>query len=598
MDPLSFSASVAGLLSIAIEVTEILTAYGHDVKDAPKDASELNIKVSILCNVLEALVSTLRSDNTQTITIGEQSFLYCVISSCELHVKLIYKNIMKLRDTNTLKALKGRLSWPFQKEECLRSIQTLHQYSQTIGQLLVLSNRGLMLQEFDAVMAKLEEQQKEIILSMRIMRENVPELQVMIQMSDSITTMMSLVSKLSRDSAEDRKKISDGVTVLCARKNDEELKEILQWISPLEPLKRYEDLKSKRFEGTGAWFLKSPKFVTWCHGTASDKGYNPVLACYGIPGSGKSVMSTLVIDTLYALPSTDENRIAVAYFYCDYSHNEKQTAVNMITALLGQVINAHSDHLPVAVIATLKEQRSKGRPTLEESYQFLESALQCFSRFYICIDALDECLDEHRKDFLHLITRLLQRFGSHAARIFTTSRPQMKISIKTPSEFPPCKFELEANEDDIRKYIESKLEKDENFADGQGSDLFKQKIMEKILETASGMFLLPALQIETVLEQTSVRKRRAKLDSMPKKLEDAFQVTIDRIKRQAPGKASQGMEVLKWVYLVKRPLSVMEMRHALATVESAPNAECLDLDDLPFEKSLTECCHGLVVIDN
>jgi hypothetical protein len=108
-------------------------------------------------------------------------------------------------------------------------------------------------------------------------------------------------------------------------------------------------------------------------------------------------------------------------------------------------------------------------------------------------------------------------------------------------------------------------------------------------------FWLPELQIETVLEQTSVSTRRAALDSMPKKLEDAFEVTISRINSQAPAKANQGMEVLKWTYLAKRPLSVMELRHALATVHST--AECLDLDDLPFEKSLTECCYGLVVID-
>jgi ferritin len=82
---------------------------------------------------------------------------------------------------------------------------------------------------------------------------------------------------------------------------------------------------------------------------------------------------------------------------------------------------------------------------------------------------------------------------------------------------------------------------------------------------------------------------------MPKKLEDAFQVTIDRIKSQASEKPSQGMEVLKWTYLAKRQLSLMELRHALATVDSP--AECLDRDALPFEKSLTECCYGLVVVD-
>ncbi|KAI5790034.1 hypothetical protein FPQ18DRAFT_411062 [Pyronema domesticum] len=173
----------------------------------------------------------------------------------------------------------------------------------------------------------------------------------------------------------------------------------------------------------------------------------------------------------------------------------------------------------------------------------------------------------------------------------------MKASIEKSFTVPPCEVVIEANEDDIRRYVSRKLEMDENFTEmnKEDSNSFKKEIMDKIIETANGMFLLSALQIEIVLEQTSVSKRRAALASMPKKLEDAFQVTIDCIKSQASGKSNQGMEVLKWMYLAKRKLSVMELRHALATVHST--AECLDLDDLPFEKSLTECCHGLIVID-
>jgi hypothetical protein len=83
---------------------------------------------------------------------------------------------------------------------------------------------------------------------------------------------------------------------------------------------------------------------------------------------------------------------------------------------------------------------------------------------------------------------------------------------------------------------------------------------------------------------------------MPKKLDDAYQATIDRIHRQGTAKSNQGMEVLKWTYLTLAPLSIIELRHALGAVNS-PNREYLDVDDLPFEKSLLDCCYGLVVID-
>jgi hypothetical protein len=194
-----------------------------------------------------------------------------------------------------------------------------------------------------------------------------------------------------------------------------------------------------------------------------------------------------VIDTLSALSFTDGNQIAVAYVYCDYRDNVQQTAVNMVSTLLKQVIDAHSDHLPAGVIDSLKKQRSKGRPTLEESCHLLESALQSFSKFYICVDALDECLEEDRKALLHSISRLLQRFGNTTARVFTTGRPHMKASIEKTFTVPPCEVVLEANEDDIRRYIQWKLDMDDNFADDKDSDLFKKQIMDKIIEIASGM---------------------------------------------------------------------------------------------------------------
>lgn len=108
-------------------------------------------------------------------------------------------------------------------------------------------------------------------------------------------------------------------------------------------------------------------------------------------------------------------------------------------------------------------------------------------------------------------------------------------------------------------------------------------------------FLLPALQIQSVLEQTSIADRKAALDKMPEKLDAAFRVTIDRIERQTPARSKLGMRVLKWTFLALRQLKTIELRHAFATIDCT--SDTLDLDALPFEKFLTECCYGLVIID-
>jgi hypothetical protein len=62
MGPLSVSSGVAGFLSLAMEISRILTAYIGNVKSAPDDAHNLLKEILALCHVLEQPVTLLRND--------------------------------------------------------------------------------------------------------------------------------------------------------------------------------------------------------------------------------------------------------------------------------------------------------------------------------------------------------------------------------------------------------------------------------------------------------------------------------------------------------------------------------------------------------
>ena len=55
--------------------------------------------------------------------------------------------------------------------------------------------------------------------------------------------------------------------------------EIKQWISPIDPRRRYQDVSTDRSGGVGNWLLEG---VT--------KVGNSVLFCYGNPGVGKAYL--------------------------------------------------------------------------------------------------------------------------------------------------------------------------------------------------------------------------------------------------------------------------------------------------------------------
>ena len=68
---------------------------------------------------------------------------------------------------------------------------------------------------------------------------------------------------------------------------DDRILELLTMLTPLEPLKRHQDVKLPRTENTGTWLLRLEAFCEW---RDSNTIHGRVFCCYGIPGAGKTVL--------------------------------------------------------------------------------------------------------------------------------------------------------------------------------------------------------------------------------------------------------------------------------------------------------------------
>ena len=65
--------------------------------------------------------------------------------------------------------------------------------------------------------------------------------------------------------------------------------QILEWLSPLEPRLRHQDVRTRRLDGLGDWFLQTDDFVNWCDG--KDGSNMATLFCSGAPGAGKTYLT-------------------------------------------------------------------------------------------------------------------------------------------------------------------------------------------------------------------------------------------------------------------------------------------------------------------
>ena len=64
--------------------------------------------------------------------------------------------------------------------------------------------------------------------------------------------------------------------------------QILRWLSPLEPNKRHQGVRSERFDGVGDWLLEMKEFREWKG--SEDGADKAVLFCSGHPGVGKTYL--------------------------------------------------------------------------------------------------------------------------------------------------------------------------------------------------------------------------------------------------------------------------------------------------------------------
>ena len=110
-------------------------------------------------------------------------------------------------------------------------------------------------------------------------------------------------------------------------------------------------------------------------------------------------------------------------------------------------------------------------------------------------------------------------------------------------------------------------------------------------------FLLVALNIEAILNETSLAGRKKMLQQVATTgvdLDSVYAQTLQRIREQKGGWSRLGMEVLMWVSHAERPLLIDELCHALAVDLQSTD---MDPEGIRPQDTVIGSCLGLAVID-
>lgn len=165
-----------------------------------------------------------------------------------------------------------------------------------------------------------------------------------------------------------------------------------------------------------------------------------------IAGSGKTILSSLVIDSL----TETYKSVPTIYFYCHYGELERQETSSIIGSLLKQ-LSMRCETLDPKIMSAYKNGTSLDKKSSENS---LATILASFEQTFIVVDALDECCVEERKAIVKLLTRLLK--GSRV-KVFLTSRPEIDLHRLLQDS---ASHAIDANDTakDIRPFVAAALD--------------------------------------------------------------------------------------------------------------------------------------------
>src|SRR5205807_2124183 len=129
--------------------------------------------------------------------------------------------------------------------------------------------------------------------------------------------------------------------------------------------------------------------------------------------------SSLVVDRL--CDRAKGKNIAIACFYVDFAAREEQSPTNMLGSIPKQLVGG-LEKISAEIKQTFRDYkkviggRGLGVPEIVRMLQTVTS----LQRTFICIDALDECVEGHGLEVLDSLRKILEK--SPNIRIFLTGR--------------------------------------------------------------------------------------------------------------------------------------------------------------------------------
>ncbi|KAK5452827.1 hypothetical protein LTS15_006975 [Exophiala xenobiotica] len=306
---------------------------------------------------------------------------------------------------------------------------------------------------------------------------------------------------------------------------------------------------------TGRWFIDGHQYQSWKASPCPTW-----LWLHGKPGCGKTVLNATIVEALLNEHDKDSNRV-ILYYYFNFNDG-KASSEPMIRSLVQQLAHK-SGNAPGALTRLFRQQGKNGyiQPTMEELLFTVQEILSDYQEIFLVVDALDEC-----KDLPKLLEtfRYISKWKDLPLRVLLTSRLQVDIFNCLSELVPNSIVDIRTGDtnQDIRDHVRHQLNNRDigKRFKAWNDKTIPERVEEKLLCRADGMFLLVSLQFQELAKCRTVKALNQTLESFPSTLDGMINRILSHIKSHDVEIARR---VLCWLAHSCRPLRLSEIEHAV-----------------------------------
>ncbi|RPB12820.1 hypothetical protein P167DRAFT_145540 [Morchella conica CCBAS932] len=413
-DGLGLAASIIAVLQITTSVASLSYQYLNSAIRAPDSLRELTLEFQTLIEILSRLKVCAQDPQAVTLRTVKNSLHVCHKEMLGLQEKL-----------KPRKSFLGRLRWPLDEKDIQGYLGRIERFKSSFSLALEI----------------------EQLACTNLVADSVQKMEIEIE---NISNSQNCQTEREKDARRDA----------------------LNWLFPAPCDKRHIEVSSQRKKNTGQWIFKTQEVQDWIKGNSSCR----LLWGNGIPGAGKTFLSSLMIDHIEAINAN----YGVGYIYFNFQEQGQQTPIDTFSSLVKQLA-FKAKVLPKAIE---KAHNDNKRLMLDKLYEILLEVTRSFAQTFIIVDALDECDQVLQRERL---LPMFHRLGKAGINLFLTSREHPEDIQESFANI--TKLRLWAKDEDISSYIEQRIADNpraERLINRGNSDL-KEKIVSALQECAKGM---------------------------------------------------------------------------------------------------------------